>query len=141
MCMRMRKRGAGGSPWPPPRLADIPARMNAGPHLDLSPPTPLQLAPEFSGAQRLQHAHIALIFLLFTRFDSTRGTAAASSMCADVSLPAAAPVAAARGHHGCWSEIRDPMREGAGGASARSLTAPSGSSWSEGRGRRGLRLG
>ncbi|KAJ7336766.1 hypothetical protein DFH08DRAFT_1017823 [Mycena albidolilacea] len=49
MCMRMRKRSAGGSPWPPPRLADIPARMNAGPHLDLPPPTPLQLAPEFRG--------------------------------------------------------------------------------------------
>ncbi|KAJ7895157.1 hypothetical protein B0H14DRAFT_3426299 [Mycena olivaceomarginata] len=56
---------------------------------------------------------IALIFLPFTGFDSTRGTAAAS-MCASASLPAAAPIAAARGHHACGSEIRDCMRDGAG---------------------------
>jgi hypothetical protein len=42
-----------------------------------------------------------------------------------------------------WSpcEIQDCMREGAGGASPRSLTTQSGSSRSEGRGRQGARLG
>ncbi|KAJ7336762.1 hypothetical protein DFH08DRAFT_280663 [Mycena albidolilacea] len=84
-CMRMRKRSAGGPPWPPPRLADIPARMNAGPHLDPPPPTPLQLAPEFLGAQRLQRAHIALIFP-----DSTRRAVPQLRQCAPA-LPSLQP--------------------------------------------------